>query len=678
MPDDLEASPAADSTRQFGDYELIEQLGRGGMGVIYKARQLRLNRLVAIKMISAGEFASPTLIQRFHREAEAAANLNHPNIVPIFEIGELRGQHFYSMQLVDGTGLDRHIGPTGFNYGTADGDAKFALRARQEGIARIVAKVARAVDYAHQHGVLHRDLKPSNIILDEHGEPHLTDFGVAKVMGHEASNLTASGAIMGTPSYMPPEQAAGDSKRITVAGDIYSLGAVIYTMLTGSPPFRAQTPVETLRQVVEQEPKHPSTLREGIDSDLATIAMKCLEKESGRRYATAALLAEDLERWLKGETIQARPVASSERFWRWCRRNPKVAIMVGSLSLILIAISIGSTLVAIHIKGLNDRLKVKDSDMRSYTIENLAKLFSENNTTEFTIPANRRHVLMGAPDPAPGSGEALHLTFVDYVYLDPRRVLDMLFPLLQRLENDLQKTLCRPVFIDLMMLKSYGLGYDAILTNEFAFGRVGPASLVDLWNRKTGAQQLAMQDHKNDLTMGLITSTNSVVASRLKLRKNAPLKELLAGCTVAFGNVKSTTGSFVPRAFLVSKGIFAADLASYKHLNNPNEVIEAVRKRTFDVGFVNVEVIRGDREFEIVATYPVSEELGRCFIAGPRIDPKNFSALQKSLLAIRDPSIITNFEVEITGFKIVPNSDFDPLRQTMRRTSEFDSKAPTP
>ncbi|HKX62696.1 MAG TPA: protein kinase, partial [Verrucomicrobiae bacterium] len=414
IPDELEtyAGPAADSTRRFGDYELIEQLGRGGMGVIYKARQLQLNRLVAIKMISAGEFASPMLIQRFHREAEAAANLNHPNIVPIYETGELRGQHFFSMQLVDGAGVDRDIGRAGFHRGGGQKDARSSLRAREEDIARIVAKVARAVDYAHQHGVLHRDLKPSNILLDAAGEPHLTDFGVAKVLSHDSSNLTASGAIMGTPSYMAPEQAAGDSKRITTAGDIYSLGAVLYTMLTGSPPFRAETPVETLRQVVEQEPRHPSTLREGIDSDLATIAMKCLEKESGRRYATAALLADDLERWIKGEPILARPVLTSERFWRWCRRNPKAAILTGSLSFILAAISIGSTLITLHISKLNKQLNSSNSQLQTVNRElhtfndglqndvfsNLQKLYLDHNTKSFGISAWHRHSLRGKPE----------------------------------------------------------------------------------------------------------------------------------------------------------------------------------------------------------------------------------------------------------------------------------------
>jgi serine/threonine protein kinase len=692
MPDDLEASPAADSTRQFGDYELIEQLGRGGMGVIYKARQLRLNRLVAIKMINAGEFASPMLVQRFHREAEAAANLNHPNIVPIYETGELRGQHFFSMQLVEGSGLDRNIGESGFHRSGGQTDARSSLRARQEDIARIVAKVARAVDYAHQHGVLHRDLKPSNILLDAAGEPHLTDFGVAKVLGHDASNLTASGAIMGTPSYMAPEQAAGDSKRITTAGDIYSLGAVLYTMLTGSPPFRAETPVETLRQVVEQEPRHPSTLREGIDSDLATIAMKCLEKESGRRYATAAFLADDLERWIKGEPILARPVLTSERFWRWCRRNPKAAILTGSLSLILAAISIGSTLIALHISKLNKQLNSSNSQLQTVNQElhtfndglqndvfsNLQKLYLDHNTKSFGISAWHRHSLRGKPEEFGLEGAQLELTLVDYVYTDPRKVLDIFAPILQKLEEDVSKELRRPLRIHLHILKSYDVGYDEIVTNGMAFGRVGPSSLIHLINQNTGVRQLAMQDHKNALIMGLIARIDSPVAQMSKVETNAALKRLLAGRSVALGNSNSTTGGFVARAFLVENDVFAPDLAHFQHLESHGQVIDAVRSGKFDVGFVNVELIHGDSKLVVIRTRPVSEDLGRCFIAGPHMDDQVFMALQNSLLRMRDPAIIGKIEVAIAGFKLEPDSAFDPLRVIMRAASAFDSRTNSP
>jgi len=432
LPDETEASSAvlAISDRSFADYELFEQIGRGGMGVIYKARQLTLNRLVAIKLVSAGEFASPTLIQRFHLEAEAAANLHHPNIVPIYETGEHQGQHFFSMELIDGTGLDRHITKAGFCFNGKPGDDKTSVRARQEQIARIMAKVARAVDYAHQHGVLHRDIKPSNVILDRQGEPHLTDFGVAKVIEHAGSSLTASGAIMGTPSYMAPEQAAGQSKHVTTAADVYSLGAVLYAMLTGQPPFRADTPVETLKQVVEQEPKHPSTLKESLDHDLATICMKCLEKESQRRYSSAVALAEDLERWLRKEPIEARPVGRATRWRRWTQRNPAPTALILSLF-----IGLAACLALLHVARQARSAAEKDRLEKEHALE-VVKVGLDNRLDELWRDSNRgaseritaaELAAYAGSDWSGRSDLTNRFAFGAYTYTKPGRLLHQLY-----------------------------------------------------------------------------------------------------------------------------------------------------------------------------------------------------------------------------------------------------------
>jgi hypothetical protein len=324
---------SATETHEFGNYELVEEIARGGMGVVWKARQLSLNRIVAVKLMLAGKFSSPEFVQRFRAEAEAAANLQHPNIVAIHEVGEHQGQPYFSMDYVPGQNLSQLVGDK-------------PLPGRRA--AALLKTVAEAVHYAHQQGILHRDLKPANILIDESGEPRVTDFGLAKRFSSSGnpvpdSELTLTGQVLGTPAYASPEQAGGKRNFAGPASDVYSLGAIFYFMLTGRAPFVSDTLEETLRQVHEAEAVSPRLLNPAVPRDLETICLKCLSKEPRRRYGSASALGADLQRWLNHEPITARRVGPVAKTWRWCQRRPVIASLLLALHVVM-AIGLGGIL----------------------------------------------------------------------------------------------------------------------------------------------------------------------------------------------------------------------------------------------------------------------------------------------------------------------------------------------
>ena len=354
---DHKSESGVETIKYFGDYELISEIARGGMGVVYRARQVNLNRIVAIKMILSGQLAGHEEIQRFYTEAEAAAQLDHHGIVPIYEIGEHAGQHFFSMGFVQGSSLGHEVaaGPI-----------------EPQRAARLLKEIASAMSYAHSRGVIHRDLKPSNILLDEDGNSKITDFGLAKKT-REESDLTGSGQILGTPAYMPPEQAAGKVDEVGTLADIYSLGAILYCMLTGRPPFQSANPMDTLLQVLHHEVIAPRKLDPRIQLDLETICLKCLEKERSRRYSSADELVMELDRFLTGRPIEARPISRFQRALRWSKRKPSTAALIALSLVVLLTLAIAGPLIATHQRQLADaaRKRQLEAEYNAYASDML-------------------------------------------------------------------------------------------------------------------------------------------------------------------------------------------------------------------------------------------------------------------------------------------------------------------
>jgi eukaryotic-like serine/threonine-protein kinase len=404
-------APAPAVGTSLGDYELLEVIGTGGTGVVYKAWQRSPSRLVALKALRGGALASADGMRRFRAEIETVAALEHPNIVPLYDVGEHAGQPFFTMKLLEGGDLARRVAT-----GTQSPGGGAPDRPPAEA-ARVMVEVARAVHYAHQRGVLHRDLKPSNVLLDAGGRPHVADFGLAKWLTADAS-LTETGALVGTPGYMAPEQTASGAE-VTTATDVYGLGTVLYFLLTGRPPFRGATPLEIVTQVREREPEPPSRWCRAVGRDLETVCLKCLWKEPGQRYRSALELAEDLERWLRGEPVTARRAGRVERLWRWCRRNPAVAALSAAFAMLLAVVAVGlvTGLIALS-RETEDKERA-----RAQAVENARSLRRRLYASDMRsahlawrmFDVERMRTLLKGYEPAPGEED---LRGFEWHYLD--------------------------------------------------------------------------------------------------------------------------------------------------------------------------------------------------------------------------------------------------------------------
>jgi len=662
LPDD--ARPSATRPGRFGEYELLEQIGRGGMGVVYKARQVSLKRLVALKMLGPHASAFPGIAERLRLEAETAGSLHHPQIVTIHDVGEHDGQPYFTMELIEGSGLDKFIGPDGFRLKTEAREAHGKRHGPEAAIVRVMIQIARAVDHAHKFGVLHRDLKPANILIDAAGDPHLTDFGLAKVLGRIATTGTATGAILGTPAYMAPEQAAGGSKHASTAADVYSLGAILYEMLTGHPPFRAETPLETLRRVVEEQPKPPSTFNRNLDHDLATICLKCLEKVPAHRYSSALAVAEDLERWLRGEPIEGRAARRLERAWRWCRREPVTAGLLGGLFLLLTSVAVLGLSLYQKAKADQEQDDLRRSGEKNALLDRIEKEWMAEDRTDVRISAKELGLIADYPLKMDGTEKPVVFGFVSR-FRKPDEAIQSVAPLVFHLQTNLAATTTPRLLFELRIFKNRTNAIGALLNNQVDVMRVDSADYIFVRSQNTNIFLLAKQAY----TVQADHELRAVFFARAD--SGIRVFEDIKGRPIAFGERDSALGEYLPKAALAVAGLRYGD---FPRMTNASSVsaIAVVRTNSFDVGvahwddFVNATnlgvrlTLLGDMR---CPNYP--------WLATKKLDRQIADAITKQLLSLRDSEAPLPFDPKLTGFDSARPSDYDALEKQMEKAKIF-------
>jgi ABC-type phosphate/phosphonate transport system substrate-binding protein len=657
LPEDS-TPPIARSTR-VGEYELLEQIGRGGMGVVYKARQMTLNRLVALKMLSTVAAASPGVAERLRLEAEAAGGLRHPGIVTIYDVDEHEGQPFLTMELIEGSSLDRCIGPDGFR--SPPGSQGLGGRTKPEAdVVRLMIQIVRAVDYAHKHGVLHRDLKPANILVDQNGEPHLTDFGLAKVLGRVATSGTATGVIMGTPAYMAPEQATGATKHASIAADIYSLGAVLYDMLTGRPPFRAETPLETLRQVVEDAPKSPSTFNRQVDRDLGTICLKCLEKDPEHRYASALALAEDLERWSRGEPIEARPMRDLKRLWCWCRREPALASLLGGVFLLLTTVAV----LGFHLQQQGKTRLELAAQMKGKQLEALLDRIEAQWHKERSelVKITPQELEVLTDHPLPHDPSEVRVTLGVRTRLrKPDKAVYQMAPLAMYLQTNLMTV--PPLCFELNIYTDRDRAYRDLLDGEVDLMRADPADYVLARARDTNLVPLVRERY----------SGQPELRGALFVREDSGIERLedLKGRSFALNEPDSALGDYLPKAELVKAGLRAVDLGRLTNFSSA-AAVTAVRLGSLDAGVANWEDLGNARK--LGAQLKILKELS-CpeypWVATKKLSRKMAKTIGPHLKSLHTIQVPMRFEPWLTGFEPVLPSDYDRLAREIEIAGGF-------
>ncbi len=679
--------PGADGDRKFGlvDYEILERIGRGGMGVVYRARQRSLNRLVAVKMIRVGDLASPAALARFRREAEAAAKLDHANIVPIYEVGEHEANPFLVMRLVEGVSLaDRAHDFALLGLFDSNQGARVAKTSPpQVKIARLMATVARAVHYAHERGVLHRDLKPSNILLDQDGNPHLTDFGIAKFVDQETA-LTQTAELLGTPSYMPPEQAAG--RPISGSADIYSLGAILYELLTGRPPFEGPRPIEILRQVMEQEPPHPNSVNALVNSDLATICLKCLDKEPARRYRSALEFAEDLERWQRREPILARPAGPILRFRRWVVRNPALATLIAGLI-------IGMVLTLSLLAKANEektRKTIALAILRTETARQLQEIWTSPNPF-FAIKSETLSAMAGMEPARLRSGEK-RFTIAFVAEGNPLDRVLRAAPLVEHVERRMTALARTPIRIDLRLYKGQTKAVADLLNGSVDFMHINAREYLRAKMQDPGIEPLV------NVLPSSGTSSPRGESAVIFTREETGIKTLsdLRGRSFLFGTLDSTL-TFWTKVFLADSGIRANDLWKYRYLDGQEEFsesarlnsplpvaptlgnpfsdmtpVEAVLNATYDAGVVTERRFMQVAAGEKLVPLKRFQDAAYLLVSRGKLPAGAATMFQQAMVNLKDHQILEMFPGSPRGFEPCVEDDVADMREKLAAEALFD------
>jgi serine/threonine protein kinase len=647
----------------FGDYELLEEIARGGMGVVYKARQVSLDRIVAVKLLLRGAYASEDFIKRFRVEASAAAALQHPNIVAIHEVGVHQGQHYFAMDLVDGLDLARLL---------RDGPLS-ATRA-----ATYVKTIAEAIHYAHGQHILHRDLKPSNVLIDSRDHPRVTDFGLAKNLASD-SKLTVTGQVCGSPSFMPPEQASGQREKVGVPSDVYSLGAILYAAVTGRPPFVGQSVGDTLKQVENAEPVAPRLLNPSVPRDLETICLKCIEKEVARRYRTAQELADDLGRFLRDEPIRARPISQIHRIHRWMRRNPAGAAFIVTLSLGLAGVL-----------GLLQRVEA-EKDEKTAAIKRMATMVS-SKMEELWLRRDKDSELIRSEDLATLMGQSKKAFAPGAERLrvglssteGPTIQAMKYYPMLQMIEEKLKPRLGRPVAVDLVLCKSRK-ARDGLVAGDIELARMGALTFLH-------AQALQSQ-------LQPVVQIGMGKAAVIFARADSGVASLgqMAGHSFAFGDTNATL-SFWAKFYLMDAQINGRDLSRYAILDSQAVYLEQVRQKDFDPAAElssHSEVVRavlaGEFDAGVARLRPVQNKLGKelvpllyfdsdpnLWVARAGLPSKMVEALKTIFLSL-SPEELKIFVGSAQGFRDLDLERLHKLRTLEKEVEKsFPDSAPVP